>query len=148
MTVDPQKNGPIQSEGQQPIVQPQEGSPKEAEKKATEAAAHPRHIEWVRYGHEIAAFGEKLQTLAHDRTTKGIHEIEVDAKRILEKLAERAESELRGMLSHAREPTKVRWQHLGAELVRLGEKLQEIAKPPADPKEQKAPDAGAAETKN
>src|SRR5262244_318081 len=56
---------------------------------------------------------------------------EAEARKILEALGDRAQAELKVLISAARSDTRDRIADLGAELEKLGRKVQELARTPA-----------------
>lgn len=101
---------------------------------------------------QVDAAQAKMQeaaTQAQEVASRRVRKIEADAKRVLEKLVDRAEQELRAFLAHASEPTQHQWVHLGSELVKLGQTIQSLAAAPvAGAPEVKSADVGAPEAKN
>jgi hypothetical protein len=55
-------------------------------------------------------------------------ELESEAKKAFELFGDRAQAELKQFLSHAQGSTRDQWSKFGAELVKLGNKVQEMAK--------------------
>ncbi len=75
-----------------------------------------------------------FQNLAKEQFTKvakvaqtRAKELETEAKKSLELLGDRAQVELAQLFAHAQGSTKAQWSKLGAELVKLGEKIQQMA---------------------
>lgn len=64
---------------------------------------------------------------AQQRASARARELEVDARKILETLGDRAQAELEELMSRAQVSTKEQVSQLGAELVKLGKKLQDLA---------------------
>jgi predicted trehalose synthase len=58
-------------------------------------------------------------------------EFEAEARKVLEALGDRAQAELKVLISTARSDTRDRIAELGAELEKLGRKVQELARTPA-----------------
>lgn len=58
-------------------------------------------------------------------------EFEAEARKVLEALGDRAQAELKVLISTARSDTRSRIADLGAELEKLGRKVQELARTPA-----------------
>jgi hypothetical protein len=84
---------------------------------------------------QIDSVQSKVQeTFAHaqETATKRVQQLEAEAKKALEMLGDRAQSELKAFFATAQESTKNQWVKFGGELVKLGEKLQSIAQTPAD----------------
>ncbi len=69
----------------------------------------------------------QVQKLAQERAK----ELEVEAKKAFELFGDRAQAELKQFLAHAQGSTREQWAKFGGELVKLGTKLQEMAKEPA-----------------
>ena len=55
-------------------------------------------------------------------------ELESEAKKAFELFGDRAQAELKQFLSSAQGSTREQWSKFGAELVKLGHKVQEMAK--------------------
>ena len=68
-------------------------------------------------------------------------EFEAEARKVLEALGDRAQAELKVLISTARSDTRDRIAELGAELEKLGRKVQELARTPSAPKAEKAEQA-------
>jgi len=71
---------------------------------------------------------------AQAKATAKAKEYEAEARKILEALGDRAQAELKVLLSQAKVETRGRIADLGAELEKLGRKVQELART-ATPKE-------------
>jgi len=67
-------------------------------------------------------------------------EFEAEARKVLEALGDRAQAELKVLISAAKSDTRDRIAELGADLEKLGRKVQELARTPAVAKD------GGAET--
>lgn len=59
---------------------------------------------------------------------KRAQEIEAEARKVVETLGDRAQAELKVLLTQAQGLSKEQVAHLGDELVKLGTRLQELAK--------------------
>ena len=90
---------------------------------------------------------QQAATQAQEVASKRVRKIEADAKRVLEKLVDRAEQELRAFLAHASEPTQHQW---GAPGERVGSRPDDRPSPPRRSRraEVKSADAGGLEAKN
>ena len=55
-------------------------------------------------------------------------QVEAEARKAFELLGDRAQAEMKQFLAQAQEGTREGWSKFGGELVRLGQKLQEMAK--------------------
>lgn len=80
---------------------------------------------------QMNEFQSKLQETIHNaqqKATARAKEIEVEGRKILETLGDRAQAELEVLLSRAQVSTKEQVAQLGTELVRLGKKLQDLAR--------------------
>jgi vacuolar-type H+-ATPase subunit H len=58
-------------------------------------------------------------------------QVEAEARKAFELLGDRAQAEMKQFLAHAQEGTREQWAKFGGELIKLGQKLQEMAKAPA-----------------
>jgi hypothetical protein len=72
-------------------------------------------------------------------------EFEVEARKILEALGDRAQAELKVFMSQTKSDTRNRIANLGAELEKLGRKVQELARTADKEAEASAGPNGAAE---
>jgi hypothetical protein len=54
-------------------------------------------------------------------------QVESEARKAFELLGDRAQSEMKQFLAHAQESTREQWTKFGGELIKLGQKLQEMA---------------------
>jgi hypothetical protein len=59
---------------------------------------------------------------------KRAHELEAEARKIVETLGDRAQTELKVLLAQAQGLSKEQIAQLGTELVKLGTRLQDVAK--------------------
>jgi len=66
----------------------------------------------------------QVQKVAQERAK----ELEVEAKKAFELFGDRAQAELKLFLATAQSSTREQWGKFGGELVKLGEKLQQMAK--------------------
>jgi phytoene/squalene synthetase len=87
-----------------------------------------------------------LQTKLHDaftsaqsRATARARELEQEARKVLETLGDRAQAEVKTLLQQARTSSREQLAVLGAELEKLGKRLQVIAAQPGKATE-KAPE--------
>jgi len=69
-------------------------------------------------------------------------EFEAEARKVLEALGDRAQAELKVLISAAKSDTRDRIADLGAELEKLGRKVQELARTPVPPKDGAAAESG------
>src|SRR6266852_4276935 len=69
-------------------------------------------------------------------------EFEAEARKVLEALGDRAQAELKVLISSAKSDTRDRIADLGAELEKLGRKVQELARTPVPPKDAAAAESG------
>lgn len=74
-----------------------------------------------------ARFSETF-TAAQKRAQARARELEVEARKILETLGDRAQAELKDLIQQAQGLSKEQVAQVGAELVKVGTRLQEIAK--------------------
>jgi F0F1-type ATP synthase membrane subunit b/b' len=65
---------------------------------------------------------------AQAKATAKAKEFEAEARKILEALGDRAQAELKVLISQAKSDTRGRIADLGAELEKLGRKVQELAR--------------------
>jgi hypothetical protein len=65
---------------------------------------------------------------AQARASAKAKEFEVEARKILEALGDRAQSELKVLISQAKSDTRTRISDLGAELEKLGRKVQALVR--------------------
>lgn len=72
---------------------------------------------------------QKAQTKAASRA----REIEQETRKVLETLGDRAQAELKALLHSAQNSSREQMGIIGAELERLGRRLQEIAAAPVAP---------------
>ena len=79
---------------------------------------------------------------AQAKATAKAKEFEAEARKVLEALGDRAQTELKVLISGAKSDTRDRIADLGAELEKLGRKVQELARTPVST----AKDASAAES--
>lgn len=70
-------------------------------------------------------------------------EFEAEARKILEALGDRAETELKILISQAKADTRERIADLGAEIEKLGRKVQELARSAVQPASNGSADAGS-----
>ena len=70
---------------------------------------------------------------AQNKATARAKEWEKEARKVLETLGDRAQTEFRGMLKTAERSSREQLAALGVELEKLGKKLQEIAAKNAEP---------------
>jgi phytoene/squalene synthetase len=77
---------------------------------------------------------------AQSRATARAREFEQEARKVLETLGDRAQAEMKTLLQQAQTSSREQLAVLGAELEKLGKKLQEIAARPGKADE-KAPEA-------
>ena len=76
---------------------------------------------------KVQASIAEAQKIAQQRA----RQVESEARKALELLGDRAQAEFKQFLAHAHEGTRGQWTKFGAGLVRVGTKLQEMAKAPA-----------------
>src|SRR2546421_9350418 len=69
-------------------------------------------------------------------------EFEAEARKVLEALGDRAQTELKVLISAAKSDTRDRIADLGAELEKLGRKVQELARTPAATKDASPAESG------
>ncbi len=82
---------------------------------------------------------------AQQRASTRARELEADARKILETLGDRVQAELEELRSRAQVSSKDQLSQLGAELIKLGKKLQSLASDPkSGPKADVAPRAADA----
>ena len=79
---------------------------------------------------------------AQARASAKAKEFEVEARKILEALGDRAQAELKVLISQAKTDTRTRIADLGAELEKLGRKVQELARTPVATKDPQAAESG------
>ncbi len=70
-------------------------------------------------------------------------EFEAEARKILEALGDRAETELKILISQAKADTRERIADLGAEIEKLGRKVQELARSAGRPSANGSAEAGS-----
>jgi hypothetical protein len=92
---------------------------------------------------QVNQFQTKLHnafTQAQTKATTRAREFEQEARKVLETLGDRAQAEVKSFLQQAQTSSREQLAVLGAELEKLGKKLQELAKAAEKP----APADGAA----
>src|SRR6267143_4476322 len=72
---------------------------------------------------------------AQAKATAKAKEFEAEARKVLEALGDRAQAELKVLISAAKSDTRDRIADLGAELEKLGRKVQELARSPVPPED-------------
>lgn len=85
---------------------------------------------------------EEAFNQAQAKASARAKEFEAEARKVLETLGDRAQAELKVLLTQAQNVSRERMGVLGVELEKLGKKLQEMAK------ETKAPEAAHAAAEN
>jgi len=80
---------------------------------------------------------------AQQRASVRARELELDARKMFETLGDRAQAELEELLSRAQVSTKEQVSQLGAELVKLGKRLQDLASRAAKAQTPASADAAA-----
>lgn len=78
---------------------------------------------------------------AQTKATARAREFEAEARKVLETLGDRAQAEMRTLLHNAQQSSREQMALIGAELEKLGRKLQELATAPAG---QRPPEAAHA----
>ena len=85
----------------------------------------------------MTEFQTKIQEAfqqAQVKATARARELEQEARKVLETLGDRAQAELKTLLGQAQTMSREQMGALGAELEKLGKKLQEMATAPAGTK--------------
>lgn len=65
---------------------------------------------------------------AQKKAQERVKEFEVEAKKLVDMVGDRAQGQFKNMLSHAQVSTRDQVFNLGGELVKLGQRIQEMAK--------------------
>src|SRR2546428_216008 len=94
----------------------------------------------------MSEFQTKIQEAfqqAQTRAATRAREFEQEARKVLETLGDRAQAELKVLLQNAAKGSREQLAALGAELEKLGKKLQDIAAKAAQPNGAAKPDAPA-----
>jgi uncharacterized protein YaaN involved in tellurite resistance len=75
---------------------------------------------------KVQATFTEAQKSAHERARR----IEAEARKAIELFGDRAQAELKQLKAMAQEGTRESWSRVGAEFIRLGQLIQEMAKAP------------------
>ena len=79
---------------------------------------------------------------AQAKATAKAKEFEAEARKVLEALGDRAQAELKVLISATKSDTRDRIADLGAELEKLGRKVQELARTPVATKDASPAESG------
>jgi hypothetical protein len=93
---------------------------------------------------KVSEFQARVQQAfeaAQAKAAARVRDFESEARKALETLGDRAQAELKVLFANAKTGTREQVAQLGAELVKLGQKLQEMARAEAA----KAPEAAKAD---